>query len=147
MLDRIVIPLDGSATAESVLPQVRRLLADGDEVILVRAEPPVPSDAAAFTLPAELEAATEYLAGVQERLRGQGVRARVVARAGEAADVVLETVRASRAGLIAMATHGRSGIARILLGSTAERILREAPVPVFLVRPYSSYELLPEGGP
>jgi len=146
MLDRIVIPLDGSPTAESILPQVLRLAADGDEVVLVRAEPPVPSEAGALLLPAALAAAEQYLAGVQQRLREQGVRVRVVARAGAAADVVLEAVRESGAGMIAMATHGRSGAARLLLGSTAERILRESPVPMFLLRPFWSYELLPPGG-
>lgn len=147
MLDRIVVPLDGSPLAESVLPQVRRIVAEGGEIVLVRAETPVPTESGAFLVPDVVAAAEKYLAGVQDRLREQGVRARVVARVGAAADVVLETVRESGAGLIAMATHGRGGAARLLLGSTAERILRESRVPVFLLRPFWSYELLPPGGP
>jgi nucleotide-binding universal stress UspA family protein len=148
MTDRIVVPLDGSETAESILPQVRRLVRrSGAEVILARVEAPLPAENGAALLEAALQAATRYLEGVQAKLEGLGLHARVVVRAGGVADGILGIVQSTGATLIAMATHGRTGLSRLLFGSVAERVLRESPVPVLLLRPFWSYELLPGQSP
>lgn len=75
-----------------------------------------------------------YLRGVCERLVAEGVEARPVGLEGRAASRVLEHAKEAGAGLICMATHGRTGLARALLGSVAEEILRHAPCPVLVRR-------------
>jgi len=54
---------------------------------------------------------------------------------GPAAEVITEVAREHRVGAIAMATHGRGGLARMLLGSVTQQVLRATPVPLLLVRP------------
>ncbi|MGE5850097.1 MAG: universal stress protein [Candidatus Methylomirabilota bacterium] len=137
MFQRILVPLDGSRLAEAILPDVLELAAQQRaEVVLLRV-------ALAHALPAVelteaqvhvVEEAERYLADVEHRLAGRGIRVSNVVRYGRAAEEILDHARTSDIDLIAMSTHGRSGIERVLLGSVAERVLREAPVPVFLRR-------------
>ena len=139
MFDRILVPLDGSEMAEAVLTQVRRLLFRKDaEVLLVQAiglPPAVESDLS--TILAILQArALEYLNGVGRRLSEQGARVRTFVRQGAPAETILEVAEKEEASLIAMSTHGRSGIARWVLGSVAEKVIRASPIPVLAVRSY-----------
>ncbi|MBI3856551.1 MAG: universal stress protein [Planctomycetes bacterium] len=148
MIERIVVPLDGSLTAEAILPQVRRVLYRNDsEIILVRAVVPPPVEQSAMIAEAELGAAREYLVGQLERLEKSGVRVKQVARIGSPVGVILDVVEEQKATLIALATHGSTGLKRLLFGSVAEGVLRKSPVPVLLLRPFWSYELAPTGRP
>jgi hypothetical protein len=70
------------------------------------------------------------LEAVRQRLERRGLRARVLVRSGDPAEEILACVRAERVGLIAMSTHGRSGLRRALFGSVAEGVLRRARVPI-----------------
>ena len=143
MIERIVVPLDGSLTAEAVLPQVRRLLYRHDsEVILVRAVDPPMVENAIIAAEAELAAAREYLLGQLERLEKAGVRAKYVVRIGSPVGVLLDVAKEHRATMIALATHGATGLKRLLFGSVAEGVVRKSPVPVLLLRPFWSYELV-----
>jgi nucleotide-binding universal stress UspA family protein len=136
MLTRILVPLDGSPLAESVLPQVVELAnLRKAEVVLVRV-------ALAHTLPGRdpadaqvraVESAQRYLAKIEADLAGQGIAARSVVRYGHAAEEILDHVRTGGIDLIAMSTHGRSGLRRWVLGSVAETVTRRAPVPVMLL--------------
>jgi nucleotide-binding universal stress UspA family protein len=142
MIEKIVVPLDGSVTAEAVLPHVRRLLRLEDaEVVFVRAENPAPVENYVPVAEAALAAAREYVAGIRERFEKEGAKAKGVARLGSPSSVILETIREEKATLVAMATHGRTGVRRLLFGSVAEHVLRKSPVPVLAVRPFWSYEL------
>lgn len=144
MIERIVVPLDGSLTAEAILPQIRRVLYRHDsEVILVRAVPPPPVEDSIALAEAELAAAREYILGQLERLEKSGVRARHIVRIGSPVGVILDIVEEQKATMIAMATHGASGLKRALFGSVAEAVVRKSPVPVLLLRPFWSYELVP----
>jgi nucleotide-binding universal stress UspA family protein len=150
MIERIVVPLDGSATAETILPQVRRILRRaGSEITLVRAiVPPLAEDAMTMTAAeARLDQARNYVSGVERRLKETGVRVKSVTRVGAAAGVILDVAREERASLIAMATHGETGLKRLLLGSVTENVLRKSPVPVLVVRPFHSYTIVPPGSP
>lgn len=139
MIERILVPLDGSATAEAVLPQVGRLLRRHDsEVILVRSANSMPVDAYPTVFEAALAAAREYVMGIQDRLIADGVRVKAVARLGSAAETILEVAREEKATLIAMATHGHSGVTRLVFGSVAEQVLRKSPLPVLVVRPFEA---------
>jgi nucleotide-binding universal stress UspA family protein len=144
MIERIVVPLDGSLTAEAILPQVRRVLYRNDsEVILVRAvEPPFVENAISMA-ETQLAAAREYVLGQQERLEQAGVRVSHVVRLGSPSGVLLDVVKERNATMVAMATHGNTGLKRFLLGSVAEAVIRKCPVPVLLIRPFWSYDLLP----
>lgn len=147
MIQRILVPMDGSTTAEAVLPQVRRRArTSGSEIILVRAVPVGGLDGGEALFRTALQEATDYLAGIQARLESWGFRTRAVVRAGGAAETVLGVAAETRASLLAVATHGRTGTPRLVLGSVAETLLRSTPVPVLAVRPFWTYEVLPEGG-
>ncbi len=147
MIDRILAPLDGSLTAEGVLPHVKRLARNtGSEIILVQAVPVAGVDGGEAVFRAAVQAGTDYLAGVKDRLEQAGFRTRIIVRAGGAAETILGVAAETRSTLLAVATHGRTGAQRLVLGSTAEKLLRSTPVPVLAVRPFWTYELQPEGG-
>jgi len=67
-------------------------------------------------------------------LRGRGVSVTMQVRFGEAVAEILAGAREVGADLIAMTTHGRGGLGRLLFGSVAEAVLRQAEIPVFLMR-------------
>jgi nucleotide-binding universal stress UspA family protein len=68
------------------------------------------------------------------KARGAGVRARGLLLEGAAADAIVRAARSKRANVIVMGTHGRTGLARLLMGSVAERVVGTAPCPVMTVR-------------
>lgn len=141
---RLLVPLDGSAFAEAALPVAMTLAGLlGGEVTLLHAISPFEqsllSEAEAWSYPeqiAEREAgAREYLGEVAERfgLDGRGVQADI--RVGTAPDVIAAAAHERGAGLVVIATHGRTGLGRLLLGSTADATLRRGATPLLLVRP------------
>lgn len=136
MIERIVVPLDGSMTAEAILPQVRRVLYRKDsEIILVRSVPPPITLDGMTQAEVRLGAAREYLLGQAEQLEQQGVRVRSIVRIGSPVRVILEVVESEKGTMVALATHGTTGLRRFLFGSVAEGVIRKSPVPVLLVRP------------
>jgi nucleotide-binding universal stress UspA family protein len=139
MFERIVVPLDGSPLGEAVLTQIRRVLFHKDaDVILVRAVAVPPSlEGMGPEIPDLLRLqATQYLERIEAQLHTEGARVRSIVRMGEAADVILNIADEERASVIAMSTHGRSGLARWALGSVTERVLQASPVPVLAVRSF-----------
>ncbi len=136
MFDRVLLPLDGSDTAERVLPQLRRLLAGrSPEIVVFRAlDAPVP-DLAAMA-PADAAEAERYVRKIAFQLIQEGRRARGLVRPGVGASAILRAAQEEDASLIALSTHGRTGLPRLVLGSVAESVLRGAGVPVLLVRSF-----------
>lgn len=143
---RILIPLDGSARSEAIVAhalELGRLL--GAELTLLRVVvPPVLGAAAPFTTPTDFDpertrrdeaAAQSYLGALAQRLAGEGVavRTRVVVT-DQVAPAILEECERGGCGLIAIATAGRSGLRRLLIGSVADKVLRRADVPLLLHR-------------
>ena len=137
MFKRILVPLDGSPLAETVLPQVQELIqALGAELFLLRVTtahvfPGVDPTAGEVDVVQHAEA---YVAAVAARLRTAGLSVQTAVRYGEAADEILAHIGDNAIDLVAMSTHGRSGLSRLLLGSVAEHVVRHAPVPVLLLR-------------
>ena len=78
--------------------------------------------------------AEEYLAPVAVELRKKAVRVTTHVRRGTPQDEILAAAKETGADLIAMSTHGRSGLGRLLFGSVAEGVLHRADVPVLLMR-------------
>jgi nucleotide-binding universal stress UspA family protein len=140
----ILVPTDFSHDAEVAIHTAHRLLASLEEdarLILIHA----------FNLPIEYTAygpiptsihflrdtgleAERRLAEVAEGLAREGLTVETVAREGDPAGVVAAEAEARGVDLIAMGTHGRSGLRHLLLGSTAERVVQHAPCPVMTIR-------------
>jgi nucleotide-binding universal stress UspA family protein len=140
---RVLVPLDGSSVAEQVLPTVTTVAQALDaELVLLR----VPIAQVSGSLMGEwcmpLEGtfdtanhiAESYLERLAERLRADGVRVFTTTRMGAVANVIIEYAEANQIDLIAMCTHGRTGLARWALGSVADRVLRARCLPLLLVR-------------
>ena len=137
---RALITLDGSMVAEVILPAFLRVAYPlGLDIVLIRVVPTVPVAAedpghaqdSAERMKAEAEA---YLRAVAATLSLDGLRVDTVVRTGEAPQEIIAGAQEVHADLIAMTTHGRTGLRRLLFGSVAEAVLRAAPVPVFIVR-------------
>jgi nucleotide-binding universal stress UspA family protein len=142
MYERALVPLDGSTTAEGVIPFILHIAGPlGLDVTLLRVVTPAPRAAAVEAGPIALDDTEElcaeaerYLVPFAAELRANGIRVTTDVRRGEPVDEVLASARDSRADLIIMTTHGRTGFARLLFGSVAEGVLRHADVPVLLMR-------------
>jgi len=153
MYRRVVVLLDGSELAEQVLPHVAEIVRDRDsEVHLLSVAPVVtPPMAVAvdiypvyatadFLMAQEAERKRieqelrEYLSKVAERLRPFASTIHTAVRFGQPAEEILEYADEIGADLIAMCTHGRSGLSRWVYGSVADKVLRGAKCPVLLVR-------------
>jgi nucleotide-binding universal stress UspA family protein len=142
MYKRVLVPLDGSLVAEGIIPFIMEIAGPLDlQVVLLRVLVPVPPMAVEGTRQVVIEdfakhraEAAEYLAAMASELRAKGVRVTNDVRRGEPVAEILAGAREAEADLIAMTTHGRSGLGRLLFGSVAEAVLRQAEVPVFLMR-------------
>ena len=142
MYKRVLIPLDGSRLAEGVLPFILQIAGPLDlEVVLVFVAQPIMPQAIEGTtyfavddVAARLKEAREYLAPVAADLKRQGVRVTTDARHGDPVTEIVAAARETGAGIIAMTTHGRSGFRRLLFGSVAEAVLRQAEIPVLMMR-------------
>jgi nucleotide-binding universal stress UspA family protein len=145
-LNTIFAPLDGSALAEKALPHVIALgKAMNLEVHLVRlytlpvdayviADGVIAQGSGVFRESIKREATT-YLDGKVDELRAEGL-ARVIATAieGDAASEIIDIARKTPNNMIAMSTHGRSGVGRWLLGSVAEKVIQHSQDPVLVIR-------------
>jgi nucleotide-binding universal stress UspA family protein len=136
-LGKILVPLDGSTLAEAALWKAQEI-ADGATISLVRAAEAVtlPESESPETQIAALREAQAYLRHIVKRLESKGTRL-VEGHVwyGPPAAAVVGAARALKPDLIVMATHGRSGLEHLVLGSVVESVLRSTPVPVLVVRP------------
>ncbi len=133
MFSRILIPLDGSLLAEQVLATGERLRARGSVLHLIRVNPAPSNPATPYDETLQVEAES-YLDFMVTRLADRGVSAQWETRCGDVAQEVLVAARDHGCDLIAIASHGRSGMARLVFGSVAEKILRGAEIPTLFVR-------------
>jgi nucleotide-binding universal stress UspA family protein len=146
----ILIPLDGSAQAEQILAPALALgdLVEAAYTLLHVVEPSVRSNDAPLAQAAQsdtrmtqtaLAEGQRYLDCLAQRLRagGRQVHTRALFAAPPAVGI-LDAARTHRADLIALATQGRSGLARLLIGSVADKVRRGADMPVLLFRPQVS---------
>ncbi|HEY41247.1 MAG TPA: universal stress protein [Dehalococcoidia bacterium] len=146
MYQHIMVPLDGSELAECVLPHVEAVAAGCNvtTVTLIMVVPPLRMYGGAETRisPEErkhleedsVKIATAYLEEKAQLLKDKGVLAEVKVLLGNVVDQLVDYIDKNGVDLIVIATHGRSGVSRLFLGSVADRLLRHAPVPVLMVR-------------
>jgi nucleotide-binding universal stress UspA family protein len=149
MLQKILVPLDGSQLAEQALPYAKSLAQkyDAELILLMVVQPlslPVLADpygGVLYKYPTEEEmsahqhAAQAYLNDLQKRLKQQKITARIqVLESDSVADGIVGVTKEESVDVIVKTTHGRSGISRWVYGSVATKVLQEAPCPIFLVR-------------
>jgi nucleotide-binding universal stress UspA family protein len=148
MYQKALVPLDGSALAECVLSHIKKLAKEGfmKEVTLLNVvmfdipwggEYSERIDINAIREPL-FAASRKYLAEVESRLASEGIKVKTESREGNRpADTITEYARENGMDVIVIATHGYTGMKRLLLGSVAFGVLHESPIPVLLIRPES----------
>ena len=126
MYKRIMVPLDGSELAQSALaPALELGRALEATLLLFYVRDPRSGS---------VEAARRYLAFVRDQQGASGVQIEILVSEGPVAAAIIEAANRERIDLIAMATHGRSGMQRVVYGSVAEQVLRSSSRPILLVR-------------
>ena len=147
MYNKIMVPLDGSKLAESVLPQVETI-ATGcqvSKVVFVRAVEPlvlpvgeahiVMSGDQIYKMDSEMKIhAQQYLDQLVGKLKFGSSKLETKVVFGAVAESLADFAEKNEFDLIVIATHGRSGISRWVWGSVADKILRSACIPVLMVR-------------
>ncbi len=143
MFQHILVPVDGSATANKAADAATTLASEiGAKVTVIHVVHMYPytgfgagfAEGQALYLAAATANANDAIASVRDKMLGKGVN--VETRVVESNVVwrgVVETVEAVGADLIVMGTHGRAKIDRLLLGSVTQRVLAHAPVPVMVI--------------
>jgi nucleotide-binding universal stress UspA family protein len=150
MYKKIMVPLDGSELAECVLPHVEAITSGcgATTVVFVRVVDPIRLPA---SVPARgdygftekdrekmekhhKQAAGEYLKNTVHDLTVAGANISYDVLEGKVADSLTDYAVSNSVDLIVMASHGRSGVSRWVLGSVAERLVRHSCVPVLMVR-------------
>ncbi len=148
MYQKILVPLDGSQLAECALPHVKNLVKDGavGEVILlnvVNVYIPGHSD---FPAPININEIRDslfmesgkYLDDAEPRLASEGIKITKVSLEGSRpADIISDYAQKNGIDMIVIATHGYTGLKKLMLGSVALGILHESHIPVLLIRPES----------
>ena len=143
MYSRILVPLDGSAAAEQALPYARKLAQSFHAPIdLIQIVEPLPRELGADLNPQlhrhrnmELRRASAqtYLDRVRSQLQEAGLGASCLVSEGHVASNILDEAARNEGSIIVMSTHGRSGIARWVMGSTTDKVVRAANRPILAV--------------
>ncbi|GIL09424.1 MAG: universal stress protein [Chloroflexota bacterium] len=156
MLERILVPLDGSDLAEKALPEALKITVPGGEIILLMAvDPPeylsysmygtqpVPPQATTrsemdfVTISKDMTAhSLAYLEHVAADLKQAGFQVRQVVEVGPPAETIIKAAAENHADAVVMCTHGRSGLSRWILGSVTNKVLSAASCPVFVIPPH-----------
>jgi nucleotide-binding universal stress UspA family protein len=144
MYKTILVPLDGSPRAEMILPHAVSLaLKYQARLVLMQVVEPLvamvtPYDMVPYVdrdaVERAVEEAKNYLASKEGEMRGEGIETKVLVENGPIVGAILEAAEREGADLIAMASHGRTGLARVFYGSVAAGVLQKADRPLLLVR-------------
>ena len=146
ILSKVLVPLDGSKESETVIPYIEELTSKlGAEIILFQVlalayHVHISGDAAVQVAYTEKEmeplkiSAQSYLEKIGSKFRKEGIPIKCKVRVGAAGHEIIKLADEINADLVAMLTHGRSGIGRWVFGSVAERVMRSGNTPVLLVR-------------
>ncbi len=151
MYRHILVPLDGSHLAEQVIPHVQTL-AKYDKSIritLLRSVSPVypitTEYSGAFLVPVEelssaVQEAETYLETIASQMRSEGFHVFVEVSDMPAAEAIVDYASYHDVSLIAIATHGRSGLSRWIFGSVTQKVLHATHVPLLVIRPIEHEE-------
>ncbi len=151
MYQTLLVPLDGSPRAESILPHVEDLAAQfkSKVIFLQVVEPPlqfVNPSLYETTLQTDViheylidfkrrkEEITAYLAGIQAGFQQKGIDTAVLVEQGPAVETIISVAQRENAELIAIASHGRSGLSRVFYGSVAAGVMQKIDRPILIIR-------------
>jgi nucleotide-binding universal stress UspA family protein len=143
MYKKILVPLDGSPVAEAVLPHAEALAkAENAELIILRV-PIIPvseyialDPVVASTVRKDIrDEAAAYVTKTVETLKKDNIKVTGLTKEGSVPDVILEVAEETHADMIAMSTHGLTGVKRWLMGSVADKIVHHTHIPVMLIHP------------
>jgi len=147
MFQKILVCLDGSKLAEQIVPYVAEQAAKfGSSLVLFQAVSmsAIPAPTGIESVPvavpdtmlrdAEL-AAMDYLSGLAAPLRDRGLKVQCVTMIGHPAETIVGYADENRFDLVALATHGRSGLKRMVFGSVADYVVRKSGLPILLIKP------------
>lgn len=151
MYRHILVPLDGSALAEQVLPHVHALAANEGttKITLLRAVPPIFTTSVDYSgmLATTTEAITQmeqealdYLQHVAKQFQSEGYEVHTEISALPPAEAIIEYAENHNVDLIVIATHGRSGLSRWVFGSVTQKVVQVAPTPVLVIRPRHDHD-------
>lgn len=146
MYRHILVPLDGSDLAEQILPHVRMLAAIDPQttITLLRSVPPIFPVSAEYSgvfisadeqISALQQEARSYLDKIAADLRTDGYTVELEVSELPAAEAIVDYAEHHQVRLIALATHGRSGLSRWVFGSVTQKVLHATTLPVLVVRP------------
>ncbi len=144
-LKKVLVPVDFSKDSFRAAEYARTFAQPFDaQLVLLHVIEPIyyasPADMyaaspnLALLIEEQRKAAETQLQQLADKLSRQGSRVQTLLKSGSPAQVIADTAKRIKADLIIMATHGRTGLAHVLLGSVAERVVRLAPCPVLTVR-------------
>ena len=151
VFEKVLVCLDGSSLAEEILPYIAGDSTSFGKIILLKvlATPvvnlpigvpgeeigPLRTGASLKKLQKEMDETPAYLEEKAQPLRDKGLDVECVVLEGVASQAIIDYARNNEVGLIAIATHGHTGLRQIALGSTAEYLLRHSGLPVLMVTP------------
>ena len=143
MYRTILVPLDGSKRAESIFPHVEKLAMNYHATIILLqvVEPPplIVGPEGDITLHQQemergVNKAEEYLAAISGEFQGKGIETRTHVAHGPVVEAIIATAEREGADLIAIASHGRSGLSQVFYGSVAAGVLHRIDRPLLLIR-------------
>lgn len=144
MYRTILVPLDGSKRAEAIIVHVEHiaklnrarvvLLKVEDEPIMLERDEVIDIEMYHTKLERQKERSLAYLTDIQARFSQKDIEAEIRLTCGSVVKSILRTAKESGVELIAMATHGWSGLARVSYGSVAAGVLQASEVPILLIR-------------
>lgn len=144
MYQKILVPLDGSKRAEAILPHVEQLAQLFDaKVVFVRVVEPIPYVAGPEGMPITLrdqelthrrEEAQTYLDGWSGEFREKGIEGKALVFQGPVVEAIADAAEREGADLIAIASHGRSGLSQCFYGSVASGVLNRVDRPLLVIR-------------
>lgn len=150
MFSKILVPLDGSKLGEAAFPVIEQLVDKLSPKIKVEVtllgvitllrhwvvvgEASAPVSYTEDEMDLIKKRITDYLEKTSDNMKNRGVIIKTMVRSGNASDEILKASEETEAELIAMSTHGRSGMRRLAFGSITDKVIRGSNIPVLLVR-------------
>ncbi|MDP1545821.1 MAG: universal stress protein [Anaerolineales bacterium] len=143
MYKKILVPLDGSLLAEAALTYAEEIAkTEGAEIIILRVpdhiEPKFPIHAYVKSLRQQRETdeeAEEYVNEKVAELSAEHIDTQGITREGPVMEAILAVAEETHADMITLSTHGWKGLQRLLKGSVAEEVVRNAHIPVIVIHP------------
>jgi nucleotide-binding universal stress UspA family protein len=143
MYKKILVPLDGSPVAEAVLPHAEALAKTENAELIILRVPIIPvseyialDPVVASAVREDIrEEAANYVNKTVDTLKKDNIKVTGLTKEGSVPDVILEVAEETHADMIAMSTHGLTGVKRWLMGSVADKIVHHTHIPVMLIHP------------